>query len=140
MLGAGAAFSTVLTAYRYSNGMRGHAYNENDDEVERREALKKIRRRPLSETLEQLGEGRGTHTTSMLADPANLSRYLWPRLGGAKATEAAGELWSRREGGTGIDNTHYAFLEFKTETDMRSIDLGLYRLVYIPVDFANCTT
>jgi hypothetical protein len=95
MLGAGAAFSTVLTAYRYSNGMRGHgADNENDDEVERREALKKIRRRPLSETLEQLGEGRGKHTASIDPIFTNLSRHLRPWLGGAKATEAAGELWS----------------------------------------------
>lgn len=64
MLGAGAAFSTVLTAYRYTNGLRGvgeiSQVVDDDGEVERREELKKIRRRPLSETIEQLGEGRGT--------------------------------------------------------------------------------
>jgi hypothetical protein len=32
---------------------------DDDGEVERREELKKVRRRPLSETLQQLGEGRG---------------------------------------------------------------------------------
>lgn len=79
MLGAGAAFSTVLSAYRYSNGMRGHGSdNENDDEVERREALKKIRRRPLSETLEQLGEGRGKHTASTNAVFTNSSGIYGP--------------------------------------------------------------
>jgi hypothetical protein len=62
MLGAGAAFSSVLTAYRYTNGLRGIASSETDEEeVERRENAKKFRRRPLSETIEQMGEGRGRH-------------------------------------------------------------------------------
>ncbi|KAF9701639.1 hypothetical protein EKO04_000734 [Ascochyta lentis] len=62
MLGAGAAFSVAMTAFRYTSGMRGTASGELDDEeVERREAMKKMRRRPLSETLEQLGEGRGIY-------------------------------------------------------------------------------
>lgn len=63
MLGAGALFSTVLTAYRYTSGLRGvgdiRDQIDDDGEVERREELKKLRRRPLSETLQQLGEGRG---------------------------------------------------------------------------------
>jgi hypothetical protein len=60
MLGAGAAFSTVLTAFRYTNGIRGDDPTILDEEeVERRENAKKLRRRPLSETIEQLGEGRG---------------------------------------------------------------------------------
>ena len=63
MLGAGVAFSTVLTAYRFTNGLRGvgdiRDQVDDDGEVERREELKKVRRRPLSETLLQLGEGRG---------------------------------------------------------------------------------
>jgi hypothetical protein len=84
-----------MTAFRYTNGMRGDAYNnENDDDVERREALKKIRRRPLSETLEQLGEGRGKHATAIDALVANTHRHLRPWLGGAKAGEAVGQVWS----------------------------------------------
>jgi hypothetical protein len=60
MIGAGAAFSTALTAFRYTSGFRGTmATDEDDEEVERREKLKKARRRPLSETIEELGEGRG---------------------------------------------------------------------------------
>jgi hypothetical protein len=60
MLGAGVAFSTVLTAYRFTSGMRGTTSAETDEEeVERRENARKMRRRPLSETIEQLGEGRG---------------------------------------------------------------------------------
>lgn len=59
MLGAGAITSTVLTAYRYTSGLSGSGTVDDDNEVERREALRKIRRRPLSETIEELGEGRG---------------------------------------------------------------------------------
>ncbi|CAN9088220.1 hypothetical protein AA0113_g2223 [Alternaria arborescens] len=65
MLGAGVCFSTALSAYRYANGMRGvgdiRDQVDDDGEVERREELKKVRRRPLSETLQQLGEGRGIY-------------------------------------------------------------------------------
>ncbi|KAF1839590.1 NADH-ubiquinone oxidoreductase 213 kDa subunit [Decorospora gaudefroyi] len=65
MLGAGACFSTVLTAYRYTGGIWGigdiRIQVDDDGEVERREELKKLRRRPLSETIEQLGEGRGIY-------------------------------------------------------------------------------
>lgn len=60
VLGAGAVYSVALSAYRYSNGLTGQDAHETDeDEVERKERMKKQRRRPLSETLEQLGEGRG---------------------------------------------------------------------------------
>lgn len=53
-----------MSAFRYTAGLRGTASGELDDEeVERREAMKKLRRRPLSETLEQLGEGRGKFLT-----------------------------------------------------------------------------
>lgn len=62
MLGAGVLFGTGMTAFRYTAGLRGEASGEIDEEeIERREAMKKLRRRPLSETLEQLGEGRGKH-------------------------------------------------------------------------------
>ncbi|KAH7393974.1 hypothetical protein DE146DRAFT_660427 [Phaeosphaeria sp. MPI-PUGE-AT-0046c] len=62
MLGAGAATATVMTAFRYTSGLRGYEdANLDDEEVERREAAKKARRRPLSETIEQLGEGRGIY-------------------------------------------------------------------------------
>jgi hypothetical protein len=63
MLGAGATTSIALTAFRFTNGLRGYDIAEDDEEeVERRENMKKYRRRPISETVEQLGEGRGKHT------------------------------------------------------------------------------
>ncbi|KAF1920605.1 hypothetical protein BDU57DRAFT_508994 [Ampelomyces quisqualis] len=62
MLGSGAGFSVVMTTFRYTSGFKGFGLDDLDDEeVERREALKKMRRRPLSETIEQLGEGRGIY-------------------------------------------------------------------------------
>lgn len=59
MLGAGVCVSTVMAAYSYSSGLRGYKADIDDDEVEQKEALKKLRRRPLQETIEELGEGRG---------------------------------------------------------------------------------
>ncbi|KAF2827246.1 hypothetical protein CC86DRAFT_466051 [Ophiobolus disseminans] len=62
MLGAGVAFSTVLTAFRFTGGWLGHGSAETDEEeVERREKAKKARRRPISETIQELGEGRGIY-------------------------------------------------------------------------------
>ncbi|EDU45777.1 NADH-ubiquinone oxidoreductase a subunit [Pyrenophora tritici-repentis] len=65
MLGAGALFATGMATFNYVGGIRGvgdiRDQVDDDGEVERREELKKVRRRPLSETLEQLGEGRGIY-------------------------------------------------------------------------------
>lgn len=104
MLGAGAAFSTVLTAYRYTSGIRGYMASETDeDEVERRETARKLRRRPLSETIEQLGEGRGKlyrgrgHVDGLI----DFSRYLRTRIRGEEATKVVGEIRHRCEGCTG---------------------------------------
>ena len=60
MVGAGLAFSIVQSAAAYTAGIKPDNVAYGDDaEVERREALRKLRRRPLEETIEQLGEGRG---------------------------------------------------------------------------------
>jgi hypothetical protein len=103
MLGAGAAFSSVLTAYRYTNGLRGIASSETDEEeVERRENAKKFRRRPLSETIEQMGEGRGRHLHILFEWVSiDFDRNLCARLRRAKATEANGQVRRRCEGPDG---------------------------------------
>ena len=107
MLGAGAAFSTVLTAFRYTNGIRGvgdiRSQVDDDGEVERREELKKVRRRPLSETLEQLGEGRGKSEQQIFPGKTDISRHLWSRLRGEEAATVAREVWSRCQGGAGVE-------------------------------------
>jgi len=101
MLGAGAAFSTVLTAYRYTNGLRGIGpiEAEEEEEVERRENAKKLRRRPLSETIEQLGEGRGWSRPAYIAVyHADLNRHICPWLRREAETEADGQVRHRCEG------------------------------------------
>jgi len=119
MLGAGAAFSTVLTAYRYTNGLRGIASAETDEEeVERRENLKKNRRRPLSETIQELGEGRGEHCiTQVNVRATNDVRNLCPRLRREAATAAVGEVWHRCEGCPGVDLDRRGSLRFEEPRD-----------------------
>jgi hypothetical protein len=100
MVGAGAVFSTVLVAFRYTNGFKGTASAETDEEeVERRENAKKFRRRPISETIEQLGEGRGKQTLDTTGKHLiDRIRHLRPRLRREEATAYHGQLWHRREG------------------------------------------
>ncbi|KAH7138009.1 NADH-ubiquinone oxidoreductase 213 kDa subunit [Dendryphion nanum] len=62
MIGAGVVFGTVQSAFAYTEGFSPKTVTYGDeDEVERRETLKKLRRRPIEETIEQLGEGRGIY-------------------------------------------------------------------------------
>lgn len=60
VLGFGAGLAIVQGAFDYTGGkFSGYDKDPNVDEYERKEALRKNRRRPIQETLEQLGEGRG---------------------------------------------------------------------------------
>ena len=66
-LGAGAGFGVAVAAFRYTKGLKGYNIKEDsDDEIARKEEMRKMRRRPLQETLEQLGEGRGTFGSSTI--------------------------------------------------------------------------
>jgi hypothetical protein len=96
MLGGGASFAVVMAAASYSSGLVGFKSDVVEDEVERKEALKKMRRRPIEETVAELGEGRGmlTHTSNGLS--AHRHRYLCAWLRGEEATAAVGEIWRRR--------------------------------------------
>jgi hypothetical protein len=87
VLGAGAGFGVVVAAFRFSNGLSGYKMKEDDvDEVARKEEMRKMRRRPLQETIEQLGEGRGMfHHVWRIMLAANVDRYLRPRIRGAEA-------------------------------------------------------
>jgi hypothetical protein len=102
MAGASVALATGMAAARYTNGLTGTAQEFDEDEVERREALKKLRRRPLHETIEQLGEGRGEfnifpyiHTFS------NRIRHICAGLRRAEASAVIGQIWHRCERGEG---------------------------------------
>jgi hypothetical protein len=62
IIGAGAAFSVVLTTFDYTGGALWGKKDTNDDKMEeydRKEFMRKNRRRPLAETVAEIGEGRG---------------------------------------------------------------------------------
>jgi hypothetical protein len=91
-----------MTAFRYTNGWRGATAETDEEEVERREAAKKLRRRPLSETIQQLGEGRGKHT-DIVSDrhTTDMCRNIcaWPRR--EEATAVDGQVRHRCQGRAG---------------------------------------
>jgi len=137
MLGAGVCFSTVLTAYRYTAGMRGigdiRDQVDDDGEVERREELKKVRRRPMSETLQQLGEGRGMSNQGqdILAE-ADFTRNLRSRIRGEEAATTVGKVRRRRQGSarSRLEASHDH--KFPCSHNSKHYkDLGHLRLVYI---------
>lgn len=60
ILGYGAFTAVVLAAYDFTgNSLRGYDRDPEVDEYERKEYLRKNRRRPIEETIAELGEGRG---------------------------------------------------------------------------------
>lgn len=60
VLGFGALTAVVLGAYDYTGGaLTGYKRDPEMDEFERKENLRKNRRRPIEETIIELGEGRG---------------------------------------------------------------------------------
>lgn len=61
IFGFGAGFAVVMTVFDYTGGsLRGVKTEvEGMDEYERKEYLRKNRRRPIEETIADLGEGRG---------------------------------------------------------------------------------
>ena len=83
VLGCGAALSVLLSTFTYTGDvLSGYNKDPDVDEFERREGLRKNRRRPIQETLEELGEGRGNSGLSR-PFPGNLNnihRYLWPGI------------------------------------------------------------
>ncbi|KAI0895233.1 hypothetical protein F4806DRAFT_497377 [Annulohypoxylon nitens] len=67
ILGFGAAFAGIMSTFEYTGGsLRGRARTENPemDEYEYKEAQRKTRRRPIEETLANIGEGRGNSATT----------------------------------------------------------------------------
>ncbi|KAL7619579.1 hypothetical protein AAE478_010120 [Parahypoxylon ruwenzoriense] len=62
ILGIGAAFSVLMSTFEYTGGtLRGKPRGEipEIDEYERKEYLRKNRRRPIEEAISNIGEGRG---------------------------------------------------------------------------------
>jgi len=62
VLGFGALTAVVLGAYDYSGGaLTGYKRDKEIDEFERKQNLRKNRRRPIEQTISELGEGRGIY-------------------------------------------------------------------------------
>ncbi len=60
VIGYGSFIAVVLAAFDYTGGkLRGYDRDPDVDEYERKEHLRKNRRRPLEETIAEIGEGRG---------------------------------------------------------------------------------
>jgi len=67
--------AVVLGAYDYTGGaLTGYKKDPEMDEFERKEHLRKNRRRPIEQTISELGEGRGIHSSlkKLSLAPANL--------------------------------------------------------------------
>jgi hypothetical protein len=59
MLGWGALTAVVMATYDYTaGGLKGFKKTNEVDEFERKEILRKNRRRPIEETIADVGEGR----------------------------------------------------------------------------------
>ncbi|KAL9590510.1 MAG: hypothetical protein Q9203_000687 [Teloschistes exilis] len=62
MVGFGAALSLAQFAFEYTGGkFSGFAQDAEVDEYERKEQLRRNRRRPIEQTLQEMGEGRGIY-------------------------------------------------------------------------------
>lgn len=61
---------SVVGAFAFSGGLTGWGRDPNVDEFERKEAMRLNRRRPVEETLEEVGEGRGR--SSLINSPLSL--------------------------------------------------------------------
>lgn len=93
VLGYGAALSVVMTAFQFSGGSLFGAKDQSVDEYERKEALRRNRRRPIQETLEELGEGRGTSLYPRIHDlKIDMDRRLRPWIRRATSTAHQGEV------------------------------------------------
>ena len=60
VLGFGVLTGVMLAAYDYTGAnLRGYKKDADLDEFERKQAIRKNRRRPIEETISEIGEGRG---------------------------------------------------------------------------------
>ena len=61
MLGLGALYGTLLGAYTFTGGSLSGAPRDPDyDEFAEKMRLRANKRRPIQETIDEMGEGRGT--------------------------------------------------------------------------------
>lgn len=99
VLGYGTVLATLMGVFDFAGGaMTGYKQDPDIDEFERKERLRKNYRRPIQETVAELGEGRGKGQSAALIQPIRkiltyvYDRHLWPWLCRAKSTEDQREL------------------------------------------------
>jgi len=69
ILGYGAGLAVVLAAFNYTGGrLTGYSKDPEVDEVSRKEYLRRNRRRPMEDTVAELGEGRGKTARCRVVD------------------------------------------------------------------------
>ena len=101
VLGFGAGLAVVQGVFDYTGGkFTGFDKDPQIDDYARKEQLRNDKRRPIQETLDQLGEGRGTrqiHTiAAYLERLTGASRHLRTWLQRATSSEDKGGLRNRR--------------------------------------------
>ena len=96
-MGYGAALSVVLAAFTFTGGkLTGYERDPTVDEVSRKEYLRKNRRRPVDEIVNELGEGRGMHMISRgVAQESRLGLLTCTQVSLLPATRSAGHSASR---------------------------------------------
>jgi hypothetical protein len=98
VLGYGAGLAIILGTFDYTGGvLTGYERDPNVDEYDRKEQLRKNRRRPIQETIEELGEGRGTSfvISSLLLGAAYMTfRHLRTRIRREKTRKNPAKIWN----------------------------------------------
>jgi hypothetical protein len=97
-LGYGALLSVLMGVFDYTGGkLTGYEKDPTVDEVDRKEFLRKNRRRPIWETIMELGEGRGLYPTIGFKKNSwtDIGRYIWPWLSREAAGADQAELRNR---------------------------------------------
>lgn len=65
VMGYGTLTAVVLAAFNFTGGkISGWDREAGVDEYDRKQMLRKNRRRPMEQTIEEIGEGRGKHRWS----------------------------------------------------------------------------
>lgn len=65
VVGTGVMASVLLTTFDYTGGvLTGYSKDPAFDEFEHKQQLRKNRRRPIQETIDEMGEGRGKCSAS----------------------------------------------------------------------------
>lgn len=96
VVGYGALVAVVMSVFDATGGsLSGFKKDPTIDEYERKEALRANKRRPISETLSELGEGRGMLRGSLdMEEKANAaSRYIWSGLRREAERKGEASIW-----------------------------------------------